>query len=87
MDFLYQLLQKMGFDHPLHPPLTHMPIGLVIGAFIFLLVAITLRRNSSLTKAAYYCIVFAFSFLFPAAFLVTPIGGISMLECGRSQSR
>ncbi len=69
MDFLYRISQNVGFDHPLHPPLTHMPIGLVVGAFIFLLVAITLKRNSSLTKAAYYCIVLAFIFLFPTAFL------------------
>jgi uncharacterized membrane protein len=69
MEFLYRISQDVGFNHPLHPALTHMPIGLVISAFIFLIVAITLKRNSSLTKTAYYCIVLALIFLFPTAFL------------------
>ena len=69
MEFLYRIAENVGFDHPLHPALTHMPIGLVISAFIFLLAAITFKRNSSLTKTAYHCIVLALIFLFPAAFL------------------
>jgi uncharacterized membrane protein len=69
MEFLYRIAENVGFDHPLHPALTHMPIGLVISAFIFLLAAITFKRNSSLTKTAYHCIFLALIFLFPAAFL------------------
>jgi uncharacterized membrane protein len=30
---LYDLLGKMGYIHPLHPPFTHGPIGGVIVAF------------------------------------------------------
>ncbi|MGV8057797.1 MAG: c-type cytochrome [Smithellaceae bacterium] len=67
MDFLYRISQTFGYDHPLHPPFTHMPIGLVVGAFIFLLLALMLKRRNSLNKAAYYCIILAFIFLFPAA--------------------
>jgi uncharacterized membrane protein len=69
MEFLYRIAENVGFDHPLHPALTHMPIGLVISAFIFLLVAIMLKRNSSLTKTAHHCIVLSLIFLFPTAFL------------------
>lgn len=69
MDFLYRIAQNVGFDHPLHPALTHMPIGLVVSAFIFLLVAVTFKRNSNLIKTAYYCIVLSLIFLFPTAFL------------------
>jgi|WetSurMetagenome_2_1015567.scaffolds.fasta_scaffold02817_4 uncharacterized membrane protein len=69
MEFLYRISQNIGFDHPLHPPLTHMPIGLVVSAFIFLLAAVMLKRNGTLIKTAYYCIVLSLIFLFPTAFL------------------
>jgi hypothetical protein len=32
---LYDLLGKIGYIHPLHPPFTHGPIGAVIVAFCF----------------------------------------------------
>ncbi len=69
MDFLYRFSESIGFDHPLHPPLTHMPAGLVIGAFIFILVALTFKRHRSLNTTAYHCIVLALVFLFPTAVL------------------
>ena len=68
MEFLYQFLHNHGYDLPLHPPLTHMPTGLIVGAFIFLLVALILKRGAFL-KAAHYCIVLALIFFFPAVFL------------------
>jgi uncharacterized membrane protein len=52
MDFLYRFSESMGFDHPLHPALTHMPAGLVVGAFIFLLVALAFKRYKSLNTTA-----------------------------------
>jgi uncharacterized membrane protein len=69
MDFLYRIAESIGFDHPLHPPLTHMPAGLVVGAFIFLLVALILKRHKGLNTTAYHCIVLALVFLFPTALL------------------
>ena len=68
MEFLYTLAQKFGYDHPLHPAVTHMPTGLVVGAFIFLIVALVFKRHIFLTTA-YHCIVLALIFLFPTAFL------------------
>ncbi len=68
MEFLYQFLQKYGYGLPLHPPLTHMPTGLTVGAFTFLLVALILKRRAFL-KPAYYCIVLALIFFFPAALM------------------
>ncbi len=32
---IYQFLGNLGYHHPLHPTLTHAPIGLTIGAFVF----------------------------------------------------
>jgi uncharacterized membrane protein len=68
IDFLYKISQTFGYGHPLHPPFTHMPIGLIIAAFIFLLLVLMFKHNNDLNKAAYYCIILALIFLFPAAF-------------------
>jgi uncharacterized membrane protein len=45
INLLYQFLEKIGYTHPIHPPLTHVPMGLVIGVFIFALVAVVFRHN------------------------------------------
>jgi uncharacterized membrane protein len=44
IDLFYQLLEKIGYDHPIHPPLTHIPMGLIIGVFLFALAAVVFRR-------------------------------------------
>ncbi len=44
IEFMYKFLEKIGYAHPLHPPWTHIPMGLVMGAFIFILVGLILRR-------------------------------------------
>jgi uncharacterized membrane protein len=69
MDFLYRFSESIGFDHPLHPPLTHMPAGLVVAAFTFLLIALAFKRHKSLNTTAYHCSVLALIFLFPTALL------------------
>jgi magnesium transporter len=43
-DALYALLAKLGFTDPIHAIMVHMPIGLVIGALIFALVAVIFKR-------------------------------------------
>ena len=67
MEFLYKFFQGLGYDHPLHPAFAHMPTGLVVGAFIFLIAALVLKRNQLLTTS-YHCIILALIFLFPTAF-------------------
>lgn len=54
----YQILEKIGYTHPLHPPLTHLVMGLVIGAFLFGLVAMLFNRET-LAQTARHCIVLA----------------------------
>lgn len=68
MEFLYLFLEKFGFGHPLHPALIHVPIGLVIGAFVFIVVALLFKRESYLTTA-YRCTVLSLVFLVPAVLL------------------
>jgi mono/diheme cytochrome c family protein len=64
IDSLYQLIARTGFTDPLHAPITHIPIGLVIGAFLFFLVAIIFSRKSLITTARHVSIL-AFIFVFP----------------------
>ena len=68
IEFIYQTLAKFGYTHPLHPALTHLPIGMVMGAFIFALAAIIFRRTS-LTQTARYCVILGLLAAIPTALL------------------
>lgn len=57
-DLIYTFLQRIGYAHPIHPPLAHLPVGLIIAAFLFSLAAIVLKRES-LTRTARHCVVLA----------------------------
>lgn len=64
IESVYTLLAKIGFSHPLHPALTHIPMGMVMGCFFFGLLAwkfgkIELRRTSL------HCSVLALIFIVP----------------------
>jgi mono/diheme cytochrome c family protein len=69
IDFIYQAFEKMGYTHPLHPPITHIPVGLVAAAFIFALVALLFRRTILPSLAYDRIILLAFIFVFPTIFL------------------
>jgi uncharacterized membrane protein len=64
IDTLYDLLAKIGYTHPLHPPFTHGPIGALIVAFCLGLAGWILRRHV-LLLSAYYAVIVAFVLLFP----------------------
>lgn len=68
LDELYALLSKIGFKEPLHSPITHMPIGLVVGALIFFLVAVIFKRKN-LVLSARHASILAFIFAFPTIML------------------
>lgn len=61
----YGFLNSLGYSHPVHPALVHMPIGLAIGAFIFAWSAFLFKKKA-LAQAARYCSILSFLFLFPA---------------------
>jgi uncharacterized membrane protein len=67
IDLFYELLEKIGYTHPVHPAFTHIPMGLIIGAFIFSLVALVFRRNILPPVAYRRIILLAFIFTFPTA--------------------
>jgi mono/diheme cytochrome c family protein len=55
----------MGFTDPLHPAIVHIPIGLVIGAFVFLVVALLFKRKQ-LALTARHASILALVFAFPS---------------------
>jgi len=63
-DALYSFLDKIGYLHPIHPAMTHMPIGLVVGS-LFMGVAGLAFSRPPLARAAYYTLVLALIFWFP----------------------
>jgi len=68
IDGIYQLLAKVGFTDPLHAPVTHIPIGLVIGAFCFFYVAVIFKQKNMYLTARHVSIL-AFIFVFPTILL------------------
>jgi uncharacterized membrane protein len=64
----YDFLARMGYTHPFHPTEVHMPIGLVVGAFILALVAVIFRVQR-LHFTPRHCIILAFIWVFPTILL------------------
>ncbi len=62
----YDFLRNMGYTHPLHPVLTHIPVGLVIASFIFMFLALFLK-GSTYGQTAKHCIILALFALIPTA--------------------
>jgi uncharacterized membrane protein len=69
IDSFYQTLEHIGYTHPLHPPMAHAPIGLIIGVFIFIWVALIFRRTMLPSSAYQRLVLLAFIFVFPTALL------------------
>ncbi|MBN2354413.1 MAG: c-type cytochrome [Spirochaetales bacterium] len=67
---LYDFFSTLGFGDPLHPPVTHLPIGLAAGAFVFVLIAVIFRKKN-LEITARHVSILAFIFAFPAILLGT----------------
>ncbi|MFH0725394.1 MAG: DUF2231 domain-containing protein [Pseudomonadota bacterium] len=65
---IYQAFAAIGYSHPLHPTVIHLPIGLILGATLFGVIAVVFRRTSFATTAK-HCMALAFLALFPAVFL------------------
>jgi hypothetical protein len=68
ISWFYQALANLGYTHPLHPPLTHLPAGLVLGALIFAVTGRALRRPN-LALTARHCIALALISVFPTMLL------------------
>jgi uncharacterized membrane protein len=65
IDSFYNALNQLGFSDPVHATLVHMPMGLLVGAFIFVWLATFSISWKRLAVSAHHCIILAFLFLFP----------------------
>jgi uncharacterized membrane protein len=68
IDLVYQTLAKIGYSHPLHPAMTHIPMGMIIGGFLFAVGSVMMKKDD-LAKAAYYCYTLALIFVLPTMML------------------
>ena len=68
IESIYQILAKIGYTHPLHPPATHLPAGLIIGGFLFILTAWIFNRKS-LAQSARHCLILALIMAVPTILL------------------
>ena len=68
IEAVYQFLEGVGFTHPLHPALTHIPMGMAMGGVTFFFIYAIFNRPDFLT-AAYYCMGLGFLGIFPTALL------------------
>jgi mono/diheme cytochrome c family protein len=64
IETLYRILVGFGYTDPLHAPVTHMPIGLVVGGFVFFVVALIFKRKNLIMTARHVSIL-ALIFAFP----------------------
>ena len=62
VDLPYQLLEQIGFTHPLHPAITHLPMGMAMGAFLFGLASLWF---DALAATARHCAVLGVFFVPP----------------------
>jgi len=62
IDFVYETLSNLGFDHPLHPAVTHIPMGMIVGGFLFALMGF---KKEAFVQTAHYCYGLALVFIFP----------------------
>jgi uncharacterized membrane protein len=68
IELVYQTLAKIGYSHPLHPAMTHIPMGMIIGGFLFAVSSAVMRKDD-LAKAAHYCYTLSLIFVFPTILL------------------
>jgi uncharacterized membrane protein len=66
VEFIFNFLQQVGFNHPLHPASTHIPMGMVMGAFFFGLAALK-WPDKPFASTAFHCSVLGLLFLIPTA--------------------
>ena len=63
---VYVFLKGIGYDHPIHPMVTHITVGLTIGTLVFGLVSLIFRRVR-LKLTAWHCAVVALVSVVPTA--------------------
>lgn len=60
----YGLLESIGFTDPLHPIFVHIPMGMIVGMFLFSLLGLKWKEGH-FSRTAYHCSVLALISVFP----------------------
>jgi len=68
VSWIYETLAKVGYVHPLHPIIGHLPLGLIIGAFILQFYAVVLKRPT-LFPTVQHCLTLALIAWLPTVLL------------------
>lgn len=68
IEAIYGLLESIGFTHPLHPVIVHLPMGLIMAAFAFVLGGVVFKKTI-LFKTAYHSAILAIIGVVPAVIL------------------
>ena len=68
INFIYLTLSNLGFSHPLHPAVTHIPMGMVIGGFLFAAASLFFKKDE-LAQTAHHCYTLALIFVLPTMML------------------
>lgn len=58
IEAIFGILNSLGFHHPVHPALTHLSMGLVMGGFAFALAAYLFKKQE-LFRTSYHCSILA----------------------------
>ena len=61
---LYNFLALLGFHHPIHPIIVHIPMGMVIGCVAFSL-ADKIWKSKNFDQTAFHCALLATIFVIP----------------------
>lgn len=64
---IFAFLNSVGFAHPLHPALTHIPMGMVMGAVVFRMASF-LPKMKPLAKTGYHCVILGLLGIPPTVF-------------------
>ena len=67
-EFIYMWLGEIGYGHPLHSPITHAPMGMVIGGCLFVLLAAFMNKPALFTTAK-HCYAVALAAIPPTVFV------------------
>jgi uncharacterized membrane protein len=65
---IYQSLHAIGYTHPLHPTMTHLPMGVVMATLIFGILARVLKKEN-VARTARHCAILAMIGLLPTVIL------------------
>ena len=60
----YAMLAKTGFNHPLHPMLTHVPMGMIIGMVVFAFLGL-IWKSCNFDRTAFHCSILALAAVLP----------------------